>query len=461
VSCSTTTHRADASAPAIDGPQVGATGEMDALSTAAATGATPTPDAEDASSQTSKVSGSLSTRLRARRNGDESDHDLFTVLEVRVGDRETDDFTGYVLGRAGKDLDGGDSSSSSFSSLEDTQGKSLDFQLYEAYADYNGADEFQTVRVGRQWLVETPATVNLDGVLVETEDDAVLGGRLGVYGGLPYHEYESSARGDSVMGAYLTAKPWKGSRLRIDGMKVDDEQGDVTRRNELYAISLHQNVLESTTLRGRYSWLDNESRDAELAATYRDVESETLVQATYREQLSTQGSLVNEFDPFSAVIQDFEPYTQRRVLVSKGFDGDFTLEAGADQRRLSSSDESQFNREFDRWHATGTVHDLASVDGLSASLTADLWDSDGSDTDTWGLDLSREFSRDLSASVGSYYALYKNDFLLDEERERVRTWFARTRWRIDPSKTLALAAEYESADLDHFSTLTARMTWRF
>jgi hypothetical protein len=424
-------------------------------------GTQPQADGEDAAPKTSKVSGSLSTRLRARRNGDESDQDLFAVLEMRVGDQETDEFTGYVLGRAAKDLDGGNSSSSSFSSLEDTRGKSLDGQLYEAYAEYHGNDAFQTVRFGRQWLVETPATVNLDGVLVETPDHTVLGSKLGVYGGLPHHEWESSSRGDKVMGAYLTARPWKGSRLRIDGMKVDDEQGDVTRRNDLYAISLHQNVLESTTLRGNISWLDSDSRDAELAATYRDLEQETLVQATYREQFNTQGSLVNEFDPFSAVIQDFEPYTQRRLLVSKGFDGDFTLEAGADQRRLSSSDESQFNREFDRWHATGTVHDLASVDGLSVSLTGDIWDSDGSDTDTWGLDLSREFSRDLRASVGSYYALYKNDYLLDEERERVRTWFARTRWRIDPSRTLALAAEYESADLDHFSTLTARMTWRF
>ena len=406
------------------------------------------------------VRGTLAMRYRRRTGDGEHDDDLYAVVSADVGHAQSDTFTAHVSGRVAKDLDGGSSNRSAFAGLDDTRRKSLDAELYEAYVDYHGEPGLQTVRLGRQWLVETPETVSLDGLLVETEADAVLGSQLGVYGGLPNNEWEASSRGDSLWGAYLQSRPWKGGRVRLDWMHVGDEIDGTTRRNEITGVSVWQNVLDPLSVHGRYTWLDGDSRNAEVGATWRDIEEDLLVYVSYLEQFETQATLVNGFDPFSAVLQAYEPYRQKRLLASKGLGEHFILEAGIDNRDLvQESDAGPFNREFERVHVTGTVVD-AGVDGLSVALTAENWDGGGSDQDAWGVDVTDELTDDLRLSVGSYYALFKNDFLLQQERESVRTLYARARYRIDPNKTFSLGYEREDADLDLFSTLTAKMTWR-
>lgn len=423
---------------------------------------TPAVQEGDAAQPDPEISGGVAARYRYRRAGDEHDHDLFTVVEGRVEQQDAEgrkSWTAYAIGRVAWDLDGRTQDANLFSELEDARGSSLDAQLYEAYLDLHAVDGLDTLRVGRMWLLETPVVFGLDGALMEASLDALGGGTFGAYGGLPHYEYEASPEGDNAGGIYLTGKPWDGARLRFDWMKVTDDMGAVTARNDLYAIQLRQSVAGQALLRGRYSWIDGTRRDAELSGTWHDVDADLMVHAMVREQFTTLTALVNALDPFSTVLQDFQPFRQQRLLVSKGL-GDLTVEVGADSRSVSSSDQGQFNREFDRWHVTATRHDLG-LEGLSVGLTAEQWDADGVDQDSWGLDATRQVNDQLRVSAGTYYALYKNDFLLQQERERVRTWYLRGRWKLDPRRTVSLGYEYESADLDHFNTLTARMSWRF
>ena len=50
--------------------------------------------------------------------------------------------------------------------------------------------------------------------------------------------------------------------------------------------------------------------------------------------------------------------------------------------------------------------------------------------------LSREMSEKLKLSFGSYYSLYKYDLFLVSERDDVRTYYLRLRWKGGPAWTL-------------------------
>jgi hypothetical protein len=408
------------------------------------------------------VHGSLVSRLVARRNSDDSDLDLYALLSVDVGDREQDDWTGYVLGRVSKDLDGDTGGEdSTFASLEDTYDDSLNGRLYEAYVEGH-ATGLEVLKLGRQGLYDTPEYVRIDGARLETEPTGSDRHSFGFYAGRPVHEYESSSDGDEALGIYAENRPWDGARARLDYMYLNDEELLGSDNNDLWAVQLDQTIDRKVMLHGDYSLLEDRPREYTVRGTWVDPQEGMLVQASHHELLSTQKLLVEEFDPFYESLLEYYPYRQEGLLVSKSFDEDFDLSGGADIRRVTDDDDiGEFNREFDRYHATGTWHDVFMAD-LSVALTAETWQADGSDeVATWGLDLTRVFTEDLRGSVGSYYALFKNDFLLEEEREDVRTYYVSLRYRIDPQLSWLFGYEYEDAEDDDYQTLRARATWRF
>ena len=137
-----------------------------------------------------------------------------------------------------------------------------------------------------------------------------------------------------------------------------------------------------------------------------------------------------------------------------------------DVREVSdSNDVGQFNRDMNRWFMTATVGDVF-VEGLSLALTGEVWDADGNDFETWGLDLSRTYEDlaggDLRASAGSYYSLFKYDLFAVQEIDRVRTWYAYLRHRLDDWPVTAfLRYELEDGDIDTFHRASLGVTWRF
>jgi len=149
------------------------------------------------------------------------------------------------------------------------------------------------------------------------------------------------------------------------------------------------------------------------------------------------------------------------LSAAKGIGDHLRLTAGTDLRRVSDdADVGTNNRDYDRYYFTVTVIDLP-VEGLTAGVTADLWDSDGRTVDTWGADLTYQVSADTSASVGSYYSAWKYDIVSEEERDDVRTWFVRGRHKLSRRTTLDLGYELEDNDIDDFHFLRMGATWRF
>ncbi len=409
------------------------------------------------------VHGSLSARLRAQASGSEHDRDLFSLLDLQVGDEERDPWTGALVARLAKDLDGRQGASGSpFLSPDDTMQDSLTSRVYELHADAHDLPGLETLRLGRQTLQETPEFVRFDGASAETRPEGGSQRTWGLYAGRTVHFFESSSQGDSVWGAWLAARPWTGGSARLDWMHLEDETITASHDDDLLAVRLAQALPPGVSLQGDASWLSGEQRDYGVRATWQDGDGETLVQASFYELLERQNALVEELDPFSSVLFGLFPYRQARLLASRSFGEAFDLAGGLDLRRVSDSgDVTDFNRDFDHGFVTATCHHVV-FDGTSVSVTGDTWDGGGeTDIDTWGADVTHEWSPDVKASVGSSYALYKNDFFLGEERDHVRTWYATLRCRTAAQVTWSLGYELERGNVEDFHTITLRSTWRF
>ena len=422
----------------------------------------PSASAQDADSEVAglPVTGLLSARYRYRSDGTD-DHDLSSTLLLNIGDERRHAVTGHVLAWANGRLDGRSDGDDAFSNINDTYSSDLQARLYEAYADLHRIDELDVARLGRQPLYDTPEYVTFDGVRLETRSHGEHAWRFGAYGGVPVHHFESSSSGDSVVGAYVEARPWAGGRARLDYMYLEDEQRLGDAQNDLLGARLWQLVGTRLRLEGAFSALEGESRDVLARATWFDVEDDIVVRASYYELLETQSFLVHEFDPFYDTLFEYFPYSEIHGLVSKGFCERYRAELGLQSRRLKDSgDEGDYNHEFDRYFARFIVEDFL-TEALILGLTADHYDADGDDYSAFSADLEKAWNERWNTAIGTYYALYRFDFFEDRERTDVRVYFADIDYDVSKSTRFGLRYEYEDDENDDYHVVKVGTTWRF
>lgn len=412
-----------------------------------------------------EVDGSLALRYRGRKSGDAHDQDAYAVLALDVGDSAQDKVSGRFLGRLSADVDGrGDpESQATFSSLQDTHGDALHLDVYEASADVRhpfGAPA--RVRIGRQMDYATPEFAHFDGARVETDALGKSKIVVGAYAGVPVRFYEPSTLADDRMyGLWSEGRPWKDGRVRLDWMRVSQDADPGDFHDDLLALSVWQRLGPKLSVDGSFSRLENEDRDLRLRGTWYDSEKDFTLQASWYQLLNPLRAFASEFDPFYSTLQDFEPYSQARLLVSKAFGEHFRADAGGDVRRLEDSgDEGRLNHDYERGYATLVWSD-GLARGLDVSLTGDAWNSDERDARTWGLDLTWKPNDAWRASIGSNYALYEYDVLSDVERDDVRTWYARVKRTLGKAWALDLGYEYDDDDFDDYQQVTVGATWHF
>lgn len=409
------------------------------------------------------VHGFLATRYEGRSEGGARDHDLYHSASIDIGEKGRDPFTAHIMGRVSVDLDGQSDRENQFvfPSLADGYDQAVHGLLYHAYVDAGDGESLDKLRVGRQTLYETPELVLFDGVRLETTAHGDGRFQWGLYGGVPAHLYESSAHGDRVFGTHAQASPWKGGRLRFDWMHLEDPERLGTAQNDLLGLSLQQDVAAGLKVDGRYTRLEEEDRDVRVKANYVLPDVDLSFQASYYELLEAQRNFAFELNPFFSSLQTYFPYNQIGGLISKGIGDAFELELGANVRRVDDdADIGQFNRDFERYFMTASAHDVL-AEGLALSLTGDVYESEGQDIRTWGADVSRAFDEQFELSGGTYYSLFKYDLFLDEEREDVRTYFLRLRYRRSKSLRFDIGYEYEDDDQDEYHQLRVGSRWNF
>jgi hypothetical protein len=406
------------------------------------------------------VHGSLSMRYRGRSGGGDHDNDLHALLTLDVRDPHRDPWSAHILAGGALDLDDRANPSSPYFSLQDTRDDPLTGVLYEAFVQSRSVPGLAVVRLGRQSTFDLPAMVTFDGLDVESEELGPGRIRLGAYGGGLARVYSSSAAGNAVVGAFAEAVPWEGGTTRLDYMHLEDDTFLGQHNDDLAQLSLGQGFGPEWRVDGTWSRLENENRDASVRATYTELEGDFTVQAYWYRLFQAQNDLALEIDPFTDVLLEQSPYTEVRLVASKSFDEHFLLEAGADVRRVSSpEDVAEFNRDFERWYATTTFLDLL-PSKIALSLTGEIWDAGSDQTSSWGVDLSREMSQKLKLSLGSYYSLYKYDLFLVSERDDVRTYYVRLRFKGGAAWAWDLRYEHEDS-FDDYDSVRAGMTWSF
>jgi len=424
--------------------------------TGSSTGASDGPPAAPA------LSGSLTTRYTGRWGGGDDDHDLSQVLDASYDDAAGSGLSGSVLAQFFWDI-GGSDPDSAFYGLQDTYDGQLTGRLYHAYVDVHGLAATPALRIGRQEIHETPVSVYFDGLSVETSRVAGSGTRLGAYGGIPTQPYESSSSGDVLLGLYALTDAWPGGRLRTEWMHVEDESLTGEHADDLLGVRLDQTIdgeQQSTSLGSAFTALDGEERDLRLLASHYDAEHELTLDASFYELFETQRDLAVPLDPFYSTLYELFPYTQLTLSSSKAWE-DVRLQGGLDVRRVSDAqDVGQFNHDFERYTLTGTLTDLLAR-GAALGLTGEVWDSDDSDVQTWGLDLSRAIEERWDVSLGSYYSLFKYDYYLGEERDHVRTYYTHLRYRRTESLRWSLSYEFEDNDFDDYQRLRLGLSWLF
>ena len=442
-------------------------GSSSAQTAATTQAATPTSDAAALVATTEgglALSGSLMSRWRMRKSGSATDQDVYAVLAFDVGDSNSDPISGHFLGRLSADIDGqGDTQTQQvFGSLQDTYGDAAHLDLYEvSVAILQPFDAPVRVRVGRQFDYATPEFAHYDGLRVESEPMGDVKIVAGAFGGVPVRLYDATSIGDRIVGAWTEARPWTGGRVRADWMHLHQDSAPSDYYNDLLGLSIWQRMGAHVLLDAGYTRLEEEDRDVRLRATYDDGEGDLMVQAGYYRLLNPQADFAYEFDPFYATLQEYQPFDQFRLLVSKSLGDDLRLDVGGDLRDLENEDDENFlNHGYERGYATFVISDILAR-GLDLSLTGDAWSSDDRDIRTWGLDVTWTPDSTWRASVGSSYALYKYDVAQDIERDDVRVWYARARRKLDTAWTIDLAYEYEDDDFDDFHQITAGATWHF
>lgn len=407
------------------------------------------------------VSGYVSARYRARWTGGDDDHELSGVLSADVGDPERNPWTGHLYLRSVWDLDGG-SSSDPFFDVYDTYDDGLVTKVYRAHADFHAVDGLEMVRIGRQTLDDTPVVLYLDGVRVQSEPQTEHDVQWGVYAGLPSNLFESSSSGDFMGGAMVQARPWSGGRVRADYVHVSDDYLAREHEDDLVGLGLWHSFEGGTSLEAAYTALEGSSRDMTLRANYSDAEHALVARLSYYRQLQTIDAHSVSLDPFFDSEGELRPFHQVGLLVSKGLGEHVTVDLGLDGRRvLEDSDVGRFNREFDRAFATLVLAELPAP-GWTFSLTGDVWSDDDTEIESWGVDATKELSdRTWQASVGTYYALYKDNFQANRESEDVRTYYLRLAHDLTEATTVQARYEYEDSELGDYQQLRFDWTWRF
>jgi len=424
------------------------------------------------------VHGFYSIGSRLRFTGDENDLDSYSYLSLDVGDPYRHWLTAHVFARSWTNVHRRREGRYIFRGIDRTYGRTAEIRdgdktyevrrntrLYFGYIDIHRLKHIKRIRIGRQLIFDAPEVTYFDGGSLRTGEFKMLKSlEFCVYGGVPVHQYESSASGDSLLGCLAQGKPWSGGKVQVSFMRVEDRTESGECENDHLAASVWQNIGERVSIHARYARLSDSDGDITARVTFVESLSDLSIQASYYQLFEEEADFAIDFDPYHSSLKELRPFWHARLLVHKGFGEHLLAEAGFEFRRLKDRhDESAFNHEFRRYFVTLSLADLP-IDGLYLTLNGDCWDTRGpSGSDNWtvGGDIDYRIGQKFRASLGTAYSLYEYDHHTEKERDDVRTYYAGVKfWPIE-MLMLGLSYDLEDDDMELYHTLNGELKVTF
>jgi hypothetical protein len=410
--------------------------------------------------------GSIALRYRFRSTDDDHDSDLYEYLSLHMRDDTQPGWSATLHGRLAEDLDGGGDSGEFFvfDSVEDSYVGRVTGRVYHAFANWRacpGAPGIEEVRIGRQ-TVDAGDGYLIDGIRATTAPlDACHETRVSAFVGIPAHLYEDSAEGDFIGGLAVSGRPWRGAEARVDWAHVeDDNEFYGTPVDDIFTAEIHQRFGTYTRARAWYRQIDEHPRFLGVAADSVLPSRDVTLRGTFKTQLEREEALVIDVDPFYAVANALEPYWQAGAAVSKGLGDRFTVEGGADVRRLwDSADEGTFNREWERVYATVSTWDWPAC-GVGLTLTGEYW-TGHDEYATAAFEVEWKPSRIWRLVAGTDYAMYRTDLYTNTERVDSRGWYVRAAWSPRTCWRFDFSFRLEDDDFDTYATLQAGVRFEF
>ncbi len=405
------------------------------------------------------LSGNLSSWYRYRRSGEDRDQQLIGLLALDYGDPDQDTWSGHFLGRGAWDMDGNDLDNT-FNGILQTYPNPITGRIYTLYVQGRDLGPFARVRLGRQEILETPEPAWIDGLSVQTQAVGRARFRAGGYIGRATRIYATSQDALST-GLDVEIEPWFQSRFRLDWMYVDQRQPVPTIDDQLFGLTGWQNLGEDNRLFGKITMVGDRGRDLILRDTHLFSGWGMQLEVSYVELMTTQRRQVIEFDLFTEAVFEYKPYRQFQIHVDEDFSDNYSMDGGIDLRRLKhSSDEGTFNREFDRYFVSASLHDLFQRT-TAFNVTWDYFDSSGEGISALSADCICKFAKGWEARAGTTYSLFKYDWTTSREREHVRTYDLGVTWRPNPALRLRFLYVLEDDDIGRFHSLRAAFSWDF
>jgi len=400
------------------------------------------------------VSGYFDLRYQYRGSEDYLDRDLVQSVSLDFGEEGVSLVSGHLHAQGYADLDL-DTAAEDGAVFRDTYNDKVDARLFLAYLDVNSQAPPGLFRAGRQEIYQSPVFVHFDGIRLEAGERPGIKLKAGAYGGKPVRDiYETDTDNDGALaGAYLESRPWRGGRAHLHWTYLHEEYDDVEVEDNYYSLSLSQALYQRLRFRAVYSRVNDLNRDLTISGSLAVPESEFALRVSYYELLEKQEFTGVDLDYYYSALFNYQPYRQGGIWLHQGFNRVAAIDAGADFRELTGSeDETAYNHEFAHYFA---VLSLMPYEGLTLSASGDRFDArdDSLDTTAYGGDVTYRHDKKFRVSVGSYYALYEYDYLLDDEQTDVRNYYARLRWRPLDNFRLDVGYEYEDTEEADYTTL--------
>lgn len=415
--------------------------------------AAPAQETDSAASIHDWLSGELELGLNAGRSDRDGDVEIDQLLRLSVDPPKHKNLHLRATLWTIEDLDGNESSSSAFRSLNDSTGSSVATRLLRLYVELEGENVDYRVRVGRQRIMDGVAFNRIDGGYVKLNREnwstyGFLGVRASVY---------SSSSHDVSTGGGFSWRPAHGTRVALDYFYGDDQRrnfGSGSIESSLTSLSIRQSLTRYHNLFARATWHEHDLDELRLTAQGVFHEDALIYTLSYRRRVSDLAERPTDFPQFFNVVGELNGYEDFQGVISFPIGGHVELGLEA---QIHDAEESSFgtgNRDYQRYGLSVDVIEVAQHYDLRFIL--EFWEVDSGESErTVSGEVSRKWANTLAALGVDYERFQDRIIQFDlatqssftvESKDDIYSLYLRIRHAINERQSMYIRASVEDDD---------------